>query len=238
MRRRLFLVAIWLLVLSCAATRQRNEGGSATFEALRHQMVAQQLRARDITDAEVLRAMETVPRHLFVPASVQQLAYDDGPLPIGEDQTISQPYIVALMTQLVAPKKDHKILEIGTGSGYQAAVLSPLCREVYSIEIVESLGRQAAERLKRLGYANVRTRIGNGYFGWPEAAPFDGIVVTAGATEIPPALVEQLKPGARMIIPVGSHPISQVLKIVEKDAGGKIRVHDHIPVRFVPLRKQ
>jgi protein-L-isoaspartate(D-aspartate) O-methyltransferase len=201
-------------------------------------MVLEQLQSRDITDPRVLRAMETVPRHLFVPPELEAQAYTDGPLPIGEGQTISQPYIVALMTQLVRPEKDHKVLEIGTGSGYQAAVLSLLCREVFSIEILEPLARQAQQRLQRLGYLNVRTRIGNGYQGWPEAAPFDGILVTAGATEIPPALIEQLKPGGRMIIPVGASLNTQILKVVEKKSDGKLEIKDYSPVRFVPLRKQ
>ncbi|HEV8129993.1 MAG TPA: protein-L-isoaspartate(D-aspartate) O-methyltransferase [Acidobacteriota bacterium] len=209
-----------------------------SFEKLRERMVIEQLQSRDITDPQVLHAMRTVPRHLFVPPNLEHLAYSDGPLPIGEGQTISQPYIVALMTQLAHPQKVHKILEIGTGSGYQAAVLSLLYNEVYSIEILESLAKQAKERLERLGYRNVHTRSGNGYFGWPEAAPFDAIIVTAGATEVPPALVEQLKPGGRMVIPVGSHLNNQLLEVVEKDAAGKLHTQSHTPVRFVPLRKQ
>ena len=234
---RVHLLAVVLLGFSCAA-RPMQMGNGVEFDTLRQRMVSEQLKARDITDSRVLRAMETVPRHLFVPPEQQQLAYIDGPLPIGEGQTISQPYIVALMTQMVEPREDHRILEVGTGSGYQAAVLSLLCGEVYSIEIIPELARQASRRLKDLGYANVTTRTGNGYLGWPEAAPFDGILVTAGATEIPPALVAQLKPGGRMVIPVGASLASQVLKIVEKDRAGQIQIHDRIPVRFVPLRKE
>ncbi|HEY3129172.1 MAG TPA: protein-L-isoaspartate(D-aspartate) O-methyltransferase [Acidobacteriota bacterium] len=230
-------LALSLSLCACAAIPMQGET-APSFEKLRKRMVLEQLQSRDITDPRVLRAMETVPRHLFVPPELEAQAYTDGPLPIGEGQTISQPYIVALMTQLVRPEKDHKVLEIGTGSGYQAAVLSLLCREVFSIEILEPLARQAQQRLQRLGYLNVRTRIGNGYQGWPEAAPFDGILVTAGATEIPPALIEQLKPGGRMIIPVGASLNTQILKVVEKKSDGKLEIKDYSPVRFVPLRKQ
>ncbi len=234
---RVCLVALSFLVCACAAKPMQGET-APPFEKLRKRMVAEQLKARDITDPRVLQVMETVPRHLFVPPDLEGQAYADGPLPIGAGQTISQPYIVALMTQLVRPEKDHKILEVGTGSGYQAAVLSLLCKEVYSIEILEPLAQQAQQRLQRLGYLNVRTRIGNGYLGWPEAAPFDGILVTAGATEIPPALIEQLRPGGRMIIPVGASLSTQILKVVEKNADGKLQIQDYTPVRFVPLRKQ
>jgi|SRR5688572_27514489 len=208
------------------------------FDQLRKTMVESQLRSRGIRNENVLRTMLEVPRHEFVPAEFRARAYDDGPLPIGMDQTISQPYIVALMTELVEPMRQHRVLEVGTGSGYQAAVIARLVSQVYSIEIIPEHAKSAAERLRRLGVQNVEVRAGNGYLGWPDRAPFDGILVTAGATEIPPRLVEQLKPGGRMIIPVGSAPEEQVLKVIQKDAAGKVQTRDVIPVRFVPLRKQ
>jgi protein-L-isoaspartate(D-aspartate) O-methyltransferase len=201
-------------------------------------MVETQIRSRGVRNESVLRAMLEVPRHEFVPAAYRDLAYEDEPLPIGLDQTISQPYIVALMTELVEPMPSHRVLEVGTGSGYQAAVIARLVSQVYSIEIIPEHAQAAAERLKRLGVKNAEVRTGNGYLGWPEHAPFDGILVTAGATEIPPRLVEQLKPGGRMIIPVGSTLSEQVLKVIRKDATGKIETRDVIPVRFVPLRRQ
>ena len=235
--RTLLRSTVLLAIASCAA-RPLQELSPSNFDRLRRSMVELQLQGRDISDPRVLEVMGKVPRHLFVPPGLQQFAYDDQPQPIGEGQTISQPYIVALMTQLAQPKPDQRILEIGTGSGYQAAVLSLLCREVYTIEIVQSLAQQAKRRLQELGYANIHARTGNGYLGWPDAAPFDGILVTAGATEVPPALVEQLKPGGRMIIPVGSTLSIQMLKVIEKGTDGRLRVRDQIPVRFVPLRRQ
>jgi protein-L-isoaspartate(D-aspartate) O-methyltransferase len=186
-------------------------------------------------DARVLAAMLEVPRHEFVPAGMSPLAYDDRPLPIGRGQTISQPFIVALMTHLLQVKPGDRVLEVGTGSGYQAAVLSRLAREVYSIEIVEALGKSAAATLARLGYANVATRIGDGYLGWPEHAPYDGIVVTAAPDHVPPALVAQLKPGARLVIPVGD--LYQHLLLIEKAADGTTATRRIIPVRFVPLTR-
>jgi protein-L-isoaspartate(D-aspartate) O-methyltransferase len=207
----------------------------ANFEQARKRMVEDQIRARGIQNARVLEAMTAVPRHEFVPEPFRTLAYDDQPLPTSEGQTISQPYIVALMTELADPKPEHRVLEVGTGSGYQAAVLSGLVRELYTIELLPELARTATERLKRLGYTNVHVRQGDGYLGWPEHAPFDSILVTAGAPEIPKPLVEQLKPGGRMIIPVGDSQSVQTLQIVEKDTKGNVRVRDSIPVRFVPL---
>ena len=186
-------------------------------------------------DPKVIAVMGEVPRHLFVPDSVRSRAYADSPLPIGHDQTISQPFIVALMTDLLDVGPGHTVLEIGTGSGYQAAVLARLAGRVYTIEIVEPLAVQAAERLKRLGYPNVTVRAGDGYAGWPEHAPFDRIMVTAGATHTPPALVEQLKPGGRMIIPVGASRWTQKLVLVEKSAAGKVSTRPLIGVAFVPL---
>jgi protein-L-isoaspartate(D-aspartate) O-methyltransferase len=187
--------------------------------------------------AKVLDVMGKVPRHEFVPERVEGQAYADAPLPIGYGQTISQPFIVALMTHLIRTSPDSTMLEIGTGSGYQAAVLSPLVKTVCTIEIIPGLGETAARRLKDLGYDNVQTRIGDGYFGWPECGPFDGILVTAAAGHVPPPLVKQLKPGGRMVIPVGSVFGPQFLTLVEKTAGGQITTRQLLPVQFVPLAR-
>lgn len=186
-------------------------------------------------DPAVLSVMRQVPRHEFVPDESRDEAYENRPLPIGYGQTISQPYVVALMTDLLDPGKDDVVLEIGTGSGYQAAVLSPLVRRVYTIEIVEPLAKRAAERLIALGYGNVSTRHGDGYYGWPEHGPYDGIVVTAAASHIPPPLVSQLKPGGRMVIPVGPPFMTQNLMLVTKDGVGKVHTEVLLPVSFVPL---
>jgi len=186
-------------------------------------------------DTAVLDAMRRVPRHAFVPAAQRDLAYANRPLPIGFGQTISQPYIVALMTDLLRLAPGARALEIGTGSGYQAAVLAELGHQVYTIEIVSALAEQAATRLSDLGYDAVHVRRGDGYYGWPEAAPFDGIVVTAAAPQIPPPLLEQLKPGGRMVIPIGAAFLVQQLTLIEKSADGKIRTEALLPVAFVPL---
>jgi protein-L-isoaspartate(D-aspartate) O-methyltransferase len=185
----------------------------------------------------VLASIGEVPRHEFVPASERYLSYRNHPLPIGAGQTISQPYIVALMTELADVSKDEVVLEIGTGSGYQAAVLSGLAAHVYTIEIVEMLGRRAAEDLDRLGYDNVTVRVGDGYAGWPEHAPFDAIVVTAAPDVVPQPLIEQLKVGGRMVIPVGGEYEIQTLMLLSKDADGALEEKDIIPVRFVPLTR-
>ncbi len=184
---------------------------------------------------QVLKAMETIPRHEFVPKEYRASAYENRPLPIGYGQTISQPYIVALMTELLEPKPDHIVLEVGTGSGYQAAVLAKLVKHVYTIEIIEPLAKQAKERLKRLGFDNVTVKVGDGYHGWKAHAPFDGIIVTAAASHIPPPLVKQLKPSGRMVIPVGGRFLTQYLMLVEKDANGKVHTRQLLPVSFVPL---
>jgi protein-L-isoaspartate(D-aspartate) O-methyltransferase len=183
----------------------------------------------------VLEAMREVPRHELVPAKVRDDAYENHPLFIGHGQTISQPYIVALMTSLARPAKDHVVLEVGTGSGYQAAVLSRLVARVYTIEIVEPLAQEAAANLKRMGYDNVMVRAGDGYKGWAEHAPFDAIVVTAAANHVPQPLVDQLKRGGRLVIPVGGTSMSQNLMVIEKDERGKAHNRAIIPVRFVPL---
>ena len=241
--RKLLLAVAVALSASCgppppdqvsASTPSRQQ---IDFQRERRKMVEEQIEARGVTDPRVLEAMRRVPRHEYVPAEYRAGAYSDRPLPIGLDQTISQPYIVALMTELVQPEPGDRLLEIGTGSGYQAAVAAELVSEVYSIEIIPELARSAAERLERLGVSNVLVRAGDGYLGWPEQSPFDGILVTAGAEHIPEPLVEQLKPGARMIIPVGDSFSVQILKVVEKLPGGEVEIRDIIPVRFVPLRR-
>jgi protein-L-isoaspartate(D-aspartate) O-methyltransferase len=187
---------------------------------------------------QVMEVMATVPRHSFVPADQLDYAYENRPLPIGHGQTISQPYIVALMTDLIETRPEHRVLEIGTGSAYQAAVLAQLVDQVYSIEIIKPLAETASSRLSWLGYDNVHSRIGDGYYGWPEAGPFDAIVVTAASSHVPPPLISQLKPGGRMVIPVGSRFMTQQLLFVEKDAEGKVFTRQVMPVRFVPLTGQ
>ena len=186
-------------------------------------------------DPRVLEAMGKVPRHEFVPPAQRHAAYRNRPLSIGVGQTISQPFIVALMTDLLGLKPRDTVLEVGTGSGYQAAVLSELAKDIYTIEIVESLGKSAAETLKRLGYANVHTRIGDGYQGWPEHAPYDSIIVTAAPDHVPPALIAQLKPGGRLVIPVGK--LAQELMVITKNEDGSTTRQEIVPVQFVPLTR-
>ncbi len=185
----------------------------------------------------VMAAMLKVPRHRFVPAGLEPYAYENRPLPIGEGQTISQPYIVALMTDLLDPRPGHVVLEVGTGSGYQAAVLAEIVARVYTVEVVEPLGRRAAQLLAELGYRNVSARVGDGYEGWPERAPFDSIVVTAAAPEVPPPLLEQLKPGGRLVIPVGGPGDVQLLLVIDKQPDGTTTRRRTLPVRFVPLTR-
>jgi protein-L-isoaspartate(D-aspartate) O-methyltransferase len=196
-------------------------------------MVDQQLRSRDVRDLRVLEAMLQVPRHRFVPQGEVERAYWDGPLPIGQGQTISQPYIVGLMTQLAQPLESAVALDIGTGSGYQAAVLSLLCTHVYSIEIHEALADSARERLGQLGFKNITVKAGDGYGGWPEHAPFDAIIVAAAPEHVPQPLIDQLKPGGRLVIPVGRY--HQGLIVVHKNADGSVRRQQIIPVAFVPM---
>jgi protein-L-isoaspartate(D-aspartate) O-methyltransferase len=213
-----------------------------SYEAARSRLVAAirnyPVPIRERADPRVLAAMSEVPRHLFIPPSQRDEAYEDYPLPIGEGQTISQPSLVALMTHLLRPRPGDVMLEVGTGSGYQAAILSRLVAKVYSIEIVGPLARESAQRMKRLGYDNVEVRHGDGYLGWPEHAPFDGIIVTAGAEHVPKPLLEQLKPGGRMVIPVGSTLFSQRLRLIRKDESGRVRDEGLIDVRFVPLTRK
>ena len=231
----LFAGLVW--GAACLAAPQDEAQFQREREAMVEQTIAHPRDGRPpVRDTLVLNALRAVPRHEFVPAPLRSQAYADWPLAIGEGQTISQPYIVAKMTELAELKPTDRVLEVGTGSGYQAAVLAVLVKEVYTIEIVAPLGRAAEERLKRLGYANVTVRIGDGYAGWPEKAPFDAIVVTAGATHIPPPLVEQLKPGGRMVIPVGETLYDQELKVVRRGRTPRdVAVETVMPVRFVPL---
>jgi protein-L-isoaspartate(D-aspartate) O-methyltransferase len=205
------------------------------FAVARERMVADQIADRGVTDARVLAALRAIPRHLFVPPGSQDEAYEDRPVPIGYGQTISQPYIVALMTELARPAPGDRVLEIGTGSGYQAAVLSRLAGTVYTIEIIEPLAEHARQLLAKLECRNVTVRTGDGYGGWPEKAPFDAIVVTAAPDHVPPALLEQMRPGGRLVIPVGGVNDVQQLRVMEKDARGEVRTRDVVPVRFVPL---
>ncbi len=186
-------------------------------------------------DPRVMKAMASVPRHEFVPPEEVPNAYENRPLPIGHGQTISQPYIVAIMTDMLNLKPDSKVLELGTGSGYQAAILGEMAGEVYTIEIVEPLGVSAKKRLQRLGYENVTTKVGDGYYGWEEHAPFDAIIVTAAASHIPPPLIKQLKPGGRMVIPVGSRFMTQQLLLVDKHEDNKVVSRQVMPVLFVPV---
>ena len=203
---------------------------------MRAAMVSEQIAARGVKDPAVLLALRTVPRHEFVPAEFRRRAYGDHPLPIGEDQTISQPYIVALMTELAGVKRGSRVLEIGTGSGYQAAVLAELGAEVWTIEIIEPLGRRAAEDLRRTGYDRVHCRIGDGYAGWPEAAPFDAVIITAAPPKVPLPLLDQLKPGGRLVVPEGEH--DQELVVYRKDESGRVRREFAEHVRFVPMTGQ
>jgi protein-L-isoaspartate(D-aspartate) O-methyltransferase len=220
------------MLLSLAATAFSADD---PYLAKRRAMVREDIRGRGVGDRRVLAAMETVPRHLFVDRWQQGEAYADHPLTIGEGQTISQPYVVALMTEAVGVKPGDRVLEIGTGSGYQAAVLSGLVREVYSIEIRKGLADRAAARLKELGYGNVRVRYGDGYFGWPEHAPFDVIVITAAANHIPPPLIRQLKEGGRLILPLGSTVFFQNLTLVTKKRGGELAVEQMGADAYVPM---
>lgn len=214
------------------ASAQSVAGDSKEQREARERMVREQIEARDVRDSRVLAAMRLVPRHLFVPTEMQPYAHSDQPLPIGYGQTISQPYIVAFMSEALELKPEDRVLEIGTGSGYQAAVLARLAREVYSIEIVEPLAKEAEARLKRLGYTNVKVRVGDGYRGWPEAAPFDAIMVTAAPRHVPPPLVEQLREGGRLVLPVGR--FFQDLIRIRRTRDGERR-ETLLPVRFVPM---
>jgi protein-L-isoaspartate(D-aspartate) O-methyltransferase len=232
--------AVGAVIFFCGVLPSQGAG----FDAARHDMVQEVIADAAETSAytgipalspQVVAAMEKVERHRFVPFGLSSLAYLNRPLPIGHGQTISQPFIVALMSELMNVRPGDKVLEIGTGSGYQAAILGELGASVYSMEIIEELGTEAGERLRELGYRNVHTRVGDGYYGWPEAAPFDAIMVTAAASHVPPPLIKQLKPGGRMVIPLGTQFMTQSLMLVEKQADGTVTNRQILPVRFVPL---
>ncbi|MCH8032750.1 MAG: protein-L-isoaspartate(D-aspartate) O-methyltransferase [Bacteroidetes bacterium] len=227
----LISLILGILVLAGASYAQDDK-----YTSERETMVKQQIEYRGITNQPTLKAMTSVPRHKFVPSNLNDRAYDDGPLPIGYGQTISQPYIVAYMTAAIDPEKEFKVLEIGTGSGYQAAVLSEIVSEVYTIEIITELYNSASERLRGLGYKNVICKNADGYYGWEKYAPFDAIIVTAASEYIPPPLIEQLKDGGKMIIPVGSPYLNQTLILVEKE-GEDLTTTSLLPVRFVPFTR-
>ena len=225
-----------LLAIAPLAVLSPGQPTDAELTARRGEMVAQQIVARGVTDRRVLEAMRTVPRHRFVPSELMSLAYSDRPLPIGHDQTISQPYIVAAMTEALGIEPHHTVLEIGTGSGYQAAVLTRLARRVYTIEIVPELARRAADALKVVGYSNVEVRAGDGYGGWPDHAPFDRIMVTAAPQEIPKPLLDQMAERGRMVVPVGGQGDVQWLTIVDKTSNGLVQRRT-MAVAFVPFTR-
>ena len=237
MKRIRLYILVCLMVFNFLAGCTDGKRGSALdpkgdFKTMREKMVETQIKSRGVKDPRVLSAMLKVERHLFVPKDLQTSAYADQPLPIGEGQTISQPYIVALMTELLELKGGEKVLEVGTGSGYQAAILAELTKEVYTIEIIEALASSAKNLLLQLGYQNIHVKAGDGYLGWPEVAPFDAIIVTCAPDHIPKPLLEQLKEGGRMVVPVGAY--SQELKKIVKRSG-RIETSDIIPVIFVPM---
>jgi protein-L-isoaspartate(D-aspartate) O-methyltransferase len=231
-----FKLSLPLLFVFLSVQCLRADEGER-FAKERKRMVEEQIEARGVKDERVLRAMETVPRHLFVSEHLRAYSYQDSPLPIGSGQTISQPYIVAFMTELLSLKEQDKVLEVGTGSGYQAAILSLLAREVHTIEIKKDLAKRARETLQRLGYNNVTVYVGDGYSGIPDEAPFDAIMVTAATPEIPPALLDQLRPGGRMVIPVGQPYRTQSLTLITKGDKGEIKLLEVAPVLFVPLTR-
>jgi protein-L-isoaspartate(D-aspartate) O-methyltransferase len=230
------IVAQYLLFAAIATTGCGQQAPTVDFAALRQRMVEQQLKPRGIKDERVLAAMAKVPREEFVPADAQPSAYEDGPLPIGYDQTISQPYIVAFMTEQLRPKPSDRVLEIGSGSGYQAAILAELVADVYTIDIVEPLAKTAEATLQRLGYKNVHIKVGDGYKGWLEEAPFDAVIVTCAPEKVPQPLVDQLKDGGRMVIPVGER-FAQQLYLLEKKKG-QLKESATLPVRFVPMLRE
>jgi protein-L-isoaspartate(D-aspartate) O-methyltransferase len=226
-----FKLSVWVILLTAFAGLAAARAPDRADE--REAMVEEQIVAREVRDRRVVAAMRRVPRHRFVPPDMAQRAYQDRPLPIGENQTISQPYIVALMSELLGLKGPEKVLEIGTGSGYQAAVLAELSKDVYSIEIIPALAERARRTLESLGYSHVRVKTGDGYAGWPDHAPYDAIIVTCAPNDVPQALQDQLKEGGRLVIPVGSWP-NQTLYLMEKQKGKLVR-HPVIPVVFVPM---
>jgi protein-L-isoaspartate(D-aspartate) O-methyltransferase len=231
----IFILLIFIIFLLIVIYEYDKIDGIDDYIEKRQSMVLNQLRSRDIVDSKVLQAMLTVPRHKFVDEHIRESAYNDYPLSIGEGQTISQPYIVALMTQLLELKKDEKVLEIGTGSGYQAAVLAEIVEEIYTIEIYESLSKKSEKLLNDLGYRNIKFKVGDGYHGWEEHAPYDAIIVTCAPDHVPPSLLQQIKDdGGRIVIPVGGIWMVQTLMKIEKTEG-KIKSKGIIGVRFVPM---
>ena len=239
--RKIISVTLVFLILPIVFT-QCTDGKTVSdsnpkgdFKAMREKMVETQIKARGVKDPRVLSAMLKVERHRFVPEKYFDSAYSDQPLPIGEGQTISQPYIVALMTELLELKGKEKVLEIGTGSGYQAAILAELAEEVYTIEIIEPLASTARKRLSELSYQNIKVKSGDGYLGWPEAAPFDAIIVTAAPDHIPKPLIDQLREGGRMVVPVGAYT-QELMKIIKRS--GKVETTNVIPVLFVPMTRE
>ncbi len=230
-----FYLQLTMLLACVNAEGQSVEDDTLFYQLLRQAMIENQIIDRGVSDERVIKAMNDVPRHLFVKESLRDLAYADGPLPIGHNQTISQPYIVAYMTEILQPDTHHIVLEVGTGSGYQAAILSKLVNHVYSIEIIPELGKEAANRLDKLGYDNVTVKIGDGYNGWEEHSPFDRIIVTAAPEQIPKKLVDQLKSGGLMVLPVGKTSFGQDMRVVKKDKTGQVTTQETIPVRFVPM---
>jgi len=235
MNRTKTAIALVLLLAGCWQEEQQMEIEKDAFTAQRTRMVREQMVGRDIVDEKVLRVMGQVRRHLFVPERMGEYAYLDHPLPIGSEQTISQPYMVAYMTQALELENTDKVLEIGTGSGYQAAVLAKIVEQVFSIEIIPELAQRAAVLLQELGYENVQVRTGDGYLGWPEEAPFDAIIVTAAPDHVPSALVKQLAPGGRLVIPLGNKK-QELVRLVR--VGEEIREESLLPVRFVPMTGQ
>jgi protein-L-isoaspartate(D-aspartate) O-methyltransferase len=230
------LLAVFMLLQSQIAADETITRRQAMLKEIQQSVLETRLYLdKEAFEPRIMEVLGKVPRHEFVPADQQDYAYKNRPLPIGHGQTISQPYIVALMTDLIETKPNFKVLEIGTGSAYQAAILAELVDQVYSIEVIEPLAIAAKERLQRLGYDNVHTRTGDGYYGWEEEAPFDAIVVTAAASHVPPPLVKQLKPGGRMVIPVGTRFMTQQLLLIEKSVDGKVSTRQMLPVIFVPL---
>jgi protein-L-isoaspartate(D-aspartate) O-methyltransferase len=238
------MTVAFLLIVACAVAMPTLAADTDKLATERHNMIraiesdvagTRRQTGRNRLDPRVMDVLASLPRHEFVPKRYLGSAYDNRPLGIGYGQTISQPYIVALMTDLLELESDSKILEVGTGSGYQAAVLAELVTEVYTIEIIPELGEQAAERFERLGYDNIESRIGDGYYGWPEQAPFDGVIVTAASSHVPPPLVQQLRPGGRMVIPVGGTFSIQHLLLITKKDDGTVRTKQILPVVFVPL---
>ena len=252
MARQLFRIFLCSLILNLViilgaaglpAISEELHQDARFYRSLREAMVKKQISdppdyRTPVRNKEVLNAMLSVPRHLFVNPHDISRAYGDFPLPIGHGQTISQPYIVALMTEMLELKPEHRVLEVGTGSGYQAAVLSAIVNKVYSVEIIESLGKQASEKLNKLNYKNVKVRLDDGYYGWEEYAPFDRIIVTCASSLVPPPLLKQLKPGGKMCIPVGGKYNVQYLTMIEKSDSGRISMKKTLPVRFVPLTRR